>query len=551
MKQAIRAGQVAIIGSWILLAASIAWGQPLWELAKTNRDALTISTLFSAQDVRDHLSSEAGIDQAIGWCKDTGVTHAFVESFRDRYTAGRTALEHARKRLTEAGIEVSGCVTPTGVGKKSTGWNAISCYTDEPTQKRVQEIFEYAASLSDEIMIDDFWFTDCECDECKKARGDQPWPQYHCDLMVKVSRERILKPARAVNPKVRIIIKYPQWYDQFHNRGYEVVQETADFDRIWVGTETRDYADKRWGGDVQYKGYYLMRWLGEIGGAKCGGGWFDPYGTHEATYVEQARQTVLADAREMLLFCYGSLLHVRGPANVEKLRTEIPNLFKLAAMVRDKPLKGIAAPKPPSSDAFDEQYVYDFVGMLGLPLVPTANIRADAKAAFLPVHAMKDPQWNEKLAAMLKAGTPVLITDGLAAKLPPELANDKNLLTLKVGGKPNSLLDLSREDLKPIRDKLLAPFGIRFDAPNKVALYLIGDDCIAIENFNDEPITATLEFAQSVSPTKLLVLPTDGQADFSCLAGRISFTEITPRTLVVLSVLNLRQSADSSQIGPN
>ena len=30
------------------------------------------------------------------------------------------------------------------------------------------------------------------------------------------------------------------------------------------------------------------------GGDKTGGGWFDPYGTTEDTYVEQARQTVRA-----------------------------------------------------------------------------------------------------------------------------------------------------------------------------------------------------------------------------------------------------------------
>ena len=85
---------------------------------------------------------------------------------------------------------------------------------------------------------------------------------------------------------------------------------------------------------------------------------------------------------------------------------------------------------------------------------------------------------NDKLAAMLKAGTPVLVTDGLAKKLPGEMLLDKNLTVLKVDGKPNSLLSLTRDDLKPIRDKLLAPLGIRFDAPNKVALYLIGDDCV-------------------------------------------------------------------------
>ena len=68
-----------------------------------------------------------------------------------------------------------------------------------------------------------------------------------------------------------------------------------------------------------------------------------------------------------------------------------------------------------------------------------------------------------------------------------------------------------------------------------MALYLIGDDCIIVENFNDEPITAMLEFAQPVNATKSLVLPTDGQADFSCSAGKIEFTKITPRTLVVLT----------------
>ena len=67
--------------------------------------------------------------------------------------------------------------------------------------------------------------------------GDS-WEDYRCELMVQLSRERILAAARRVNPKVKIIIKYPQWYDRFHERGYEVVRETADFDRIWVGTET-------------------------------------------------------------------------------------------------------------------------------------------------------------------------------------------------------------------------------------------------------------------------------------------------------------------------
>ena len=518
----------------MLLAAMRCQSQTLWDLASENKDLLKISTLFTAQNVRDHLGSEEGINKAIDWCKKTGVTHVFLETFRSRYTADRKTLEHAKKRFSEAGIDVSGCVTTTQVGKISTGWNVISCYTNRGTQEQLQEIFEYTASIFDEIMIDDFLFTDCQCDECKDELGNKTWADYRCELMVRMSRERILAPARAVNPDVQIIIKYPQWYDNFHNRGYEVVRQTTDYEKIWVGTETRDFENKRWGGKVQYEAYYIMRWLGLIGGLKTGGGWFDPYGTTENTYVEQARQTVLADAREMLLFCYGSLQRDTGPANVKKLREEIPGLFKLARLVRNKPIRGIHAPKPPNSDAYNEQYVYDFVGMLGLPLVPAAKIRSDVKAAFFPVHALKDPELTAKLKRMLAAGKPVLITDGLAERLNDVNLDDENLVVLKVNGKPRSLLKLTREQIKPIRDKLLGPLGIKFDAPNKVALYLIGEDCLVVENFNDEPIDATLTFTKSFEAGRELILPIDGDVKFSQSPGRLRLSKVSPRTLVVV-----------------
>jgi len=505
----------------------------VWDLARQNREILRISTLFPAQNVREYLSSEKGIDDAIKWCKETGVTHVFIESFRDGYTAERKTLENAKAKFETGGFDVSGCVTPTKVGKGSGGWTGISCYTNKGTQDELKRIFEYTASIFDEIMIDDFLFTDCQCDECKAARGGQSWADYRCDLMVRLSRELILGAGRAVNPKVKIIIKYPQWYDDFHNRGYEVVRESADYDRIWVGTETRDPDNERWGRKAQYEAYYIMRWLGEIGGAKTGGGWFDPYGTTENTYVEQARQTVLADAKEMLLFCYGSLLGDTGPANVRKLRTEIPGLFKLAAIVRNKPIRGIIAPKPPNSDAQNEQYVFDFVGMLGLPLVPTAKINPSAEAAFFSVHALKDPEFADKLKKMLEDGKPMLITDGVAERLGDTKLDNGNVTILKVAGAPRSLLKLSREELRPIRDKLLAPFGMKFDAPNKVALYLVGNSLAVVENFNDEPIEAALEFSESVTARKALVLPVDGDVELA-VGGKKVNLKMAPRTLAAI-----------------
>ena len=405
--------------------------ETLWQLAKAKQNIHRFSTLITAQQVRDHLGTDEGIDAAIDWCKKTGVTKVYIETFRSDYLAPRETLQRAKERFLAAGFDVSGCVTTTIVGKKSTGWNIISCYTDPATQDHLREIFEYTAELFDEIMIDDFWFTDCQCSECDTARqsktvtiGDKTypvagdtWEDYRCELMVQLSRDRVLAPAKRVNPKATLIIKYPQWYDRFHERGYEVVRETADFDRIWVGTETRDYDDARWGGTPQYEAYFIMRWLGGIGGEKCGGGWFDPYGTTEKTYVEQARQTVLAGAKESLLFCYGSLLKDTGPANVQALRPCIPELLQVAEEVSQRQVVGVAAYKPPNSHPEKEPRVFDFVGMMGVPLVPCHEFPKDAKAAFFSVHALKDPNLSEKLSNLIARGVPILVTDGLAQRL--------------------------------------------------------------------------------------------------------------------------------------
>jgi len=506
----------------LVVAAAVGWPGPpagprpaqaagqvdLWKLALSRQAVHRFSTLFTAQQVRDYLATEEGIDAAIAWCKATGVTKVYIEAFRSGYLAPRENLAHAKQRFLAAGFQVSGCVTTTIVGKRSTGWKLISCYTDAATQDRLEEIFEFTAGLFDEIMIDDFWFTDCTCEACDAARrsrtvtvagesypvrGDT-WEDYRCELMVRLSRRRVLGPAKRVNPKVKLIIKYPQWYDHFHERGYEVVRETAAFDRIWVGTETRDYRDRRWGGTPQYEGYFLMRWLGGLGGEKCGGGWFDPYGTTAATYREQARQTVLAGARESVLFCYGSLLKDTGPANVEALRASIPELFEVAAQVRRRKVVGVAAYKPPNSHPENEPRVFDFVGMAGLPLVPCHVFPADAPAAFFSVHALKDPELAGKLAALIASGTPVLVTDGLARRLKGQVSLEAaNVQVLPVEGKPKSLLELSRERLDAIRRPLLRPLGHSFQAPNRTALYLFGDGSWVIENFNDEPVSVSLD----------------------------------------------------------
>ncbi len=508
----------------------------LEDLARQHADTLRLSTLFTAQNVRDHLADEDGLRTAIQWCRDTAVTHVYIETFRSNYWADREVLERARDRFAREGLLVSGCVTTTNVGKLSTGWDLISCYTDRPTRDTIRRIFEHTASLFDEIMIDDFLFTDCACPECRTARGDSAWADYRCRLMEQVSRDDILGAARAVNPKAKIIIKYPQWYDDFHNRGYDVAAETKLYDKIWVGTETRDYDDPRWGGTVQYEAYFIMRWLGVIGGRKCGGGWFDPYGTTADTYVEQARQTVLAGAREALLFCYGSLQRDTGPANVEKLRAEIPQLFELANIVQGRRPRGVATCKPPNSDAGPEKRIFDFVGMLGLPLVPSPTVDARAQSAFFSVHALRDSQFVRRLQVLIARGGPVLLTSNLADRLGDKLdPHAGNVHVLGVEGDPKSLLELTQEQLDPLRDAMLAPYGITFHAPNRVALYLLGRDVVAVENFNDQPVPAGLTMAGLAKARLALALPAG--ADVGCTTSpHMATLSLPPRSLAVLKI---------------
>ncbi len=484
----------------------------LWDLGQYLKARHRFSTLFTAQDVRTRLATDEGLNAALDWCKRTAVTKVYLEEFRGAYQAERDTLIKARERFRKEGFDVSGCVTTTKVGKPSNrSKNTISCYTDKPTQEKVKAIFEFAASLFDEIMIDDFWFTDCTCDACDAARkartvtigektypvaGDT-WEDYRCELMVRLSRDCVLAAARKVNPKAQLIIKYPQWYDQFHERGYEVVRETADFDRIWVGTETRDYLDKRWGGTVQYEGYFIMRWLGGIGGAKCGGGWYDWLGTTERTYVEQARQTILGGARESMLFCYGGLQGSTGPQNIEALRANIPELLKIAVELQRHQPFGIAAYKPPNSHPGKERYVFDLVGMLGLPLLPCHEFPDKAPAAFFSVHALKDTNFVSKLATFISAGKPVLLTDGLAEQLAGKLNLDAtNVHRLAVKGDPKSLLQLAPAELDALRAPLLPPLRVTFRAPNRVAFYLFEDGSWVAENFNDEPVQIEINGAR-------------------------------------------------------
>lgn len=530
----------------ILTISAPSFSQVLWETAKKNKDVLRFSTLFTAQDCRDRINTDDGLEAAVKWCRETGLTRVFIESFRGGYYADKETLIKARDRFAKEGFDVAGCVTTVRVGKNGIGgWGQTPCYTHESTEKEFEKIFEYTASIFDLIMIDDFLFTECTCEDCIAAKGDLTWAKFRSDLLVRFSNDHIIKPAKSVNPKAEIIIKYPLWYDFFHERGYEVVRQSQDYDYTWVGTETRDYNfDLKPGGTVQYNAFFIMRWIDGISAGKAGGGWIDALGTSPKFYVEQARQTVLGNGREIMLFHYGSLQTNSNKydgwegtpiANVDALKKEIPLLFDLARLIKDKPLKGIYLPKLPNSEPIKEPYIFSYFGMLGLPLIPGHELTSKDPSVIYTTHALKDPAFSSKLYGILSSGKQVVVTEELALRLTDQkLLENKNLMVFKSGDDPKKFLKMTNGEIQPLRDRLLAPLGIKFSAPVKVSFYLAGDNLIVLENFNDEPVDATIELSKVTDIRQVLLIPSDGKAVLSKKGNAVNLKGITPRTLLVL-----------------
>ncbi|MDQ2719796.1 MAG: hypothetical protein M3Z26_08585 [Bacteroidota bacterium] len=503
---------------------------PLWDLTKLNKEVLKLSVWFRAQDAEELLSTRSGLDKAISWCKQHGATKVYLEAYGRGLYANRNILVNAKEKFLKEGLEVQGGVL-TASGPDN--FNIYHCYTSKTDQEELQRMFEYAASIFDEIIIDDWFFTNCENEESISALGNQTWSQYNTDLMVKMSQERVMIPAHTINPKVKVIIKFPQWNDEYQLRGYDVVRQSKIFDGIWAGTEDREFDyNASTGYETPYNAYFNMRWLANFG--NVGGGWFDTGDekTKVTTYLEQARHTVLGEGKEMILWCYSN--NFPAVDKLDALSKELPGLIKLANIVQVKPVKGIHLLKPGNSDPFEEGWICSFIGSLGLPFVPASEINEEAAAAFFPVQVLKDPGFVAKLQRMLEKGTPVVVTDGLSKRLDAHPDIVKQLTVLPVNGSPKTLLKMTRDEIKPFRDKLMAPFGMKFDAPNKVELYLFGEDTFAVENINDEAVDVILELPKVTSVSKALILPEDGGNVELSLSGKSVKIRISPRTLAVV-----------------
>ena len=206
------------------------------------------------------------------------IDKVYLETFRD-VTVSPEQYLMIKHWLEGKGIEVAGGITTVNrVGQPDDRDRLFGtmCYTDPGMRTLVKEIAEYTAGLADEIILDDFFFTNCTCPSCIAAKGDKTWPEFRKELMLDVSENLIIGPARKVNPNVRITIKYPNWQESFYRTGYVPGEQRKLFDMIYTGTETRHprYTDQRL---PEYLSYALMRWVENVWPEHNGGGWIDTF----------------------------------------------------------------------------------------------------------------------------------------------------------------------------------------------------------------------------------------------------------------------------------
>lgn len=388
----------------------------MWNLALSRKSDLQLGTYITAHTVQGLLSSKEGRREAISLLRANGITRVYVEVYRSGLVVSTALLKETTDFFKENGFEVIGgiaTVPGNGFGVQQDGPLSWFNWQNKKTQDDLRNVMTSVAPIFDDFIIDDFFCTADTSAESKAAKGDRSWGEYRRALLTELSESVFIKPAKKVNPDIKMIIKYPQWYDRFHMFGYDVATEPPLFDSVWVGTETRGQYTQRFGFVQPYEGFINYRWLASLSGDKIGGAWFDHGDCTAEDFIEQAYQSVLAGAKELVIFNFDS--YVTGHPGHHLLRQDFERLANLAAAVAKNPVHGAVAYKPANSDAGGDLYIMDYIGMFGISEVPASEYPENAKVIFLPTQAAKDSAVVEKAIQSLNKGAKLILTTGFLA----------------------------------------------------------------------------------------------------------------------------------------
>lgn len=379
-----------------------------------------------------HMKDHAWLEQS--WQQISSQVHVdkvYIETYRSRVLAEDGTIDEVKRFFTAHGVEVAGGIC---YSDNDNGQFASFTYTKPADRDYVKHVSEFTAKHFDEVILDDFFFANTKAPSDVAAKGNQSWTDFRLKEMDEVSRDLIVGPAHAANPRAKVIIKFPNWYEHFAANGYDLAQEPKIYDGIYAGTETRDpvITDQNL---QQYEGYEILRYFENIDPGHMGGGWVDTYDLRYIDrYSEQLWLTVFGKAKEMTLFNYSNLLQAAEPGtrpwssqatNVSWPRIEQrgqghATFASVAGDALDqvKPVVaklgtpiGIASYRP--VHATGEDFLHNFLGMIGIPIDLSPNFPADADTILLTEAAKADPNIVSRMKQSLEAGKTVVITSNL------------------------------------------------------------------------------------------------------------------------------------------
>lgn len=374
----------------------------------------------------------------VDYSKNLKLDKVYLETYRDQQEVNDDAMKAAIKFFKSKKIEVSGGITYNYSGGNRQRWESF-CYSDPEHLAIIKRVAELTAKYFDEIVLDDYYFTNCKCEKCVEAKGDKSWGEFRMDLLDYTAKNYIVGPAHKVNPKCKVIVKYPNWYDHFQGLGFDLSRGPYTFDGVYTGTETRDPSSEQ---HLQaYESFEIIRYFEQIRPEHNFGGWVDTGGaSYPDLFAEQLWLTLLAKAPEITLFNFSSMNSPMREGNrtwaddtptlnMTELKAESkargidrPTWGRIAEYAYDKidPILGklgtpvgIKAYKP--FNCVGEEFLHNYLGMIGLPIEIVSNFpeySADTKLVFLNEQASTDPQILDKMKKFMGQGGEIIVTSG-------------------------------------------------------------------------------------------------------------------------------------------
>ena len=369
------------------------------------------------------------------------VDKVYIETYRSRVIVDEQLIERVKKFFLDRKVQVAGGITLTA---NDSGQFETFSYTDPKDREYVKSLSEMTARHFDEIILDDFFFNMTKYDSDIAAKGSKSWTQFRLDLMDEASRDLVINPAKAVNPKVKFVIKYPNWYEHFQGLGFDLDKQAKMFDGIYTGTETRDpvVTDQHL---QQYESYQIFRYFENLKPGGNGGGWVDTYGVfYVDRYAEQLWDTMFAKAPEITLFNWNLLILPIRPGDREAWKgiqtsfaydqmlatfhssntSSQPTMARVAGYSLEqvdqfldklgRPI-GVKSYKPYQSTG--EDFLHNYFGMIGIPIDLYPAFPTEASVVLLTEAAKYDPDIVNKIKGQLRAGKNVVITSGLLRAL--------------------------------------------------------------------------------------------------------------------------------------